>query len=45
MTTLYISRLARLAEEAAQKNEAAFETVSERLARNARGAKIAPAKL
>jgi len=32
MTSLYISRLTRLAEEAAQKNEQVFETVSERLA-------------
>jgi len=32
MTSLYISRLTRLAEEAAQKNEQAFETVSEKLA-------------
>lgn len=32
MSTLYISRLIKLAEEAAQVNEGAFETVSEKLA-------------
>ncbi|MEX4008713.1 sugar isomerase domain-containing protein [Neoaquamicrobium sediminum] len=37
MSTLYISRLTKLAEEAAQTNEAAFETVSTKLADSLQG--------